>query len=215
MALIKCPECGKEVSDKAVACPNCGLGIREYFEEEKQKITKIQQQIDVDASKQEVGIKIEAERENQIQNVKLPDKPSKAKSIFAGIMCAIMAAVGWFGVFADLGFIWLIIAILFTIIAIYSPKFYRADLKKYEQAINNPIEYKRSVVEENERKVAEAEEQARKREETSKTPPKCPVCGSTYISTVNRGYSVVWGFVGSGKAMNVCQKCGHKWKPGS
>lgn len=27
MALITCPECGKEVSDSAVACPNCGLGI--------------------------------------------------------------------------------------------------------------------------------------------------------------------------------------------
>lgn len=25
MALIKCPECGKEVSDKAVRCPHCGL----------------------------------------------------------------------------------------------------------------------------------------------------------------------------------------------
>ena len=24
MALIKCPECGKEYSDKAKACPNCG-----------------------------------------------------------------------------------------------------------------------------------------------------------------------------------------------
>ena len=24
MALIKCPECGKEISDKAKACPNCG-----------------------------------------------------------------------------------------------------------------------------------------------------------------------------------------------
>jgi endogenous inhibitor of DNA gyrase (YacG/DUF329 family) len=24
VALIKCPECGKEVSDKATACPNCG-----------------------------------------------------------------------------------------------------------------------------------------------------------------------------------------------
>lgn len=24
MALIKCPECGKEISDKAFACPNCG-----------------------------------------------------------------------------------------------------------------------------------------------------------------------------------------------
>ena len=24
MALISCPECGKEISDKATACPNCG-----------------------------------------------------------------------------------------------------------------------------------------------------------------------------------------------
>ena len=27
MALIKCPECGKEISDKAEACPNCGCPI--------------------------------------------------------------------------------------------------------------------------------------------------------------------------------------------
>ena len=27
MALIKCPECTKEVSDKAVACPNCAYPI--------------------------------------------------------------------------------------------------------------------------------------------------------------------------------------------
>lgn len=27
MALIKCPECGKEVSDKAAVCPNCGVEI--------------------------------------------------------------------------------------------------------------------------------------------------------------------------------------------
>lgn len=29
MALIKCSECGKEVSDKANACPNCGAPIKE------------------------------------------------------------------------------------------------------------------------------------------------------------------------------------------
>lgn len=27
MAIIKCPECGKEVSDKAKSCPNCGCPI--------------------------------------------------------------------------------------------------------------------------------------------------------------------------------------------
>lgn len=29
MALIQCPECGKEYSDKAAACPNCGCPIEE------------------------------------------------------------------------------------------------------------------------------------------------------------------------------------------
>ena len=28
MALIKCPECGKEISDKAKTCPNCGCPIK-------------------------------------------------------------------------------------------------------------------------------------------------------------------------------------------
>ena len=27
MAMIKCPECGKDVSDKAKCCPNCGYPI--------------------------------------------------------------------------------------------------------------------------------------------------------------------------------------------
>lgn len=39
MALINCPECGKEISDKAASCPNCGLPIekmpRELTENEK------------------------------------------------------------------------------------------------------------------------------------------------------------------------------------
>lgn len=43
---------------------------------------------------------------------------------------------------------------------------------------------------------------------------RCPKCGSTNISTINRGYSLVTGFVGSGSARNVCQNCGYKWKPG-
>ena len=39
MSLIKCPECGKEFSDKASACPNCGCPISEIRKqagEEKQ-----------------------------------------------------------------------------------------------------------------------------------------------------------------------------------
>lgn len=41
----------------------------------------------------------------------------------------------------------------------------------------------------------------------------CPKCGCTDIGVANRGFSIVTGFIGSGKSMNVCKKCGHKWKP--
>ncbi|MFC2739571.1 MAG: zinc ribbon domain-containing protein, partial [Prevotella sp.] len=27
MAMIKCPECGRQISDKAPVCPNCGVEI--------------------------------------------------------------------------------------------------------------------------------------------------------------------------------------------
>lgn len=32
MALIACPECGREISDKAAACPQCGNPIRAPIE---------------------------------------------------------------------------------------------------------------------------------------------------------------------------------------
>lgn len=42
---------------------------------------------------------------------------------------------------------------------------------------------------------------------------RCPKCNSTQISTDSRGFSMVWGFWGSGKTVNRCAKCGHSWKP--
>lgn len=44
--------------------------------------------------------------------------------------------------------------------------------------------------------------------------PKCPKCGSTAIEATQKGYSLLTGFLGSGKTMNYCKNCGHKWKPG-
>lgn len=35
MALIKCPECEKEISDKALKCPNCGYPLKDEPTEEK------------------------------------------------------------------------------------------------------------------------------------------------------------------------------------
>lgn len=42
---------------------------------------------------------------------------------------------------------------------------------------------------------------------------QCPKCGSFSVATTNRGYSIITGFLGSGSPRNLCQNCGHKWKP--
>lgn len=54
-------------------------------------------------------------------------------------------------------------------------------------------------------------EEDRKRKE--KNQPKCPKCGSTNITTGQRGYSFWTGFLGSNKTVNRCSNCGHTWKP--
>ena len=39
MALIKCPECGKEISDTAKACPNCGYRLKKLDIAKHKKIS--------------------------------------------------------------------------------------------------------------------------------------------------------------------------------
>lgn len=48
---------------------------------------------------------------------------------------------------------------------------------------------------------------------TKDQPIKCPICGSTAVTTTSRGYSLLTGFIGSNKTANRCGKCGHTWKP--
>ncbi len=51
MALVKCPECGSEVSEKALMCPRCGYGLEItlspgiYTEKERRKSKRIKKNI--------------------------------------------------------------------------------------------------------------------------------------------------------------------------
>ena len=36
MALISCPECGKEISDKAIACPHCGNPMNQQTQQQEE-----------------------------------------------------------------------------------------------------------------------------------------------------------------------------------
>lgn len=75
MSLIKCPECGKEVSEHAKVCPNCGYPIPEIKEVSFKEVTK-----EIDKTK----------------NRKEKKKPAgKILAIVAGIII-IIVAVGYF-----------------------------------------------------------------------------------------------------------------------
>lgn len=45
------------------------------------------------------------------------------------------------------------------------------------------------------------------------TAVTCPRCGSTQITTGQRGYKLLTGFLGSSKTVNRCANCGYKWEP--
>lgn len=44
--------------------------------------------------------------------------------------------------------------------------------------------------------------------------PYCPKCYSTSLSANKRGWNLTTGFIGAGKIVVTCLKCGHKFKPG-
>ena len=45
MALIKCPECGREISDKAVSCPGCGYPMQDMVQDNRSDLDKLVDEI--------------------------------------------------------------------------------------------------------------------------------------------------------------------------
>lgn len=44
-------------------------------------------------------------------------------------------------------------------------------------------------------------------------PVMCPRCKSTQVTTGQKGFSLLTGFIGSSKTVNRCAKCGYTWQP--
>lgn len=87
MALIKCPECGKEVSDKASSCPNCGCPVQ------KMEPDKVENK---EYHNQNKSAKIKKEK-----NGGNAHQPINKKKI--GLICCIPIVIGIIGVGAYLG----------------------------------------------------------------------------------------------------------------
>lgn len=147
MALIKCPECGKEISDKSDRCIHCGYPLPK-----------------------ESG------------NMFLFNGVQLEKTFFLDEAIDIHKKISKLREASDVG----------NVVAIDL-------LREWRETGVIP-----DVV--NHETLAEVKERER-------NIIKCPKCGSTAVQTVNRGYSFWTGFIGSSSPRNVCQKCGHKWKP--
>lgn len=79
--------------------------------------------------------------------------------------------------------------------------------------IYNAREDRWNKIQEERHKYQQQKEAEKKARQDAINNPKCPRCGSTAIDSANRGYSLLSGFLGSGKTMNYCKNCGYKWKP--
>ena len=186
MALIKCPECGQEISDRAKACIHCGFPLSEEIDKNplsKEKPKKI--------------VIINGEGKMLVHALVI--LVSKIKGI-SEKEAKLLVEDGPPIIINNLDFD--------TALAI-SDK-----IKEFFSSQKN-LNIDAKIFDADEIVVLDdaPAPQTPQKHQAPKTPC-CPKCGSTSLATINRGYSVVWGFIGSGAPVNVCQACGYKFKPG-
>lgn len=93
MALIKCPECGKEnVSNTAESCPSCGYGIKAHYEKilkqktehaikQQNEATKINRQKEADLKYNDYLHNVKQEQQ-EIDSMTKPKKPNYFLELF-------------------------------------------------------------------------------------------------------------------------------------
>ena len=213
MALVKCPECGKEnISDTAAACPVCGFGIAEYFEMQHEKES-------LALKKQEALSEAQARYEKElhnIENMKCPYKPSFISiltqgskgivSTIAGVCAIIFAVLGIVSIcididnLSDMLLYWCIIFV-FGAIAYINIKDSKRQCDSEINRIDNWESYKdglrRAAKQQNDASVAYIEKTyvytAKKPVESVPVvaaQPKptglvCPVCGSRNVKRID------------------------------
>lgn len=172
MALIKCSECGKEISNKSLACIYCGCPLD-----------------NVDIEKSEVRY--------DVILVKLANNCNKLK-----LIGHIRGATG-LGLSEVKQKIDNLPQIIFKNMEYDSAKSAHNSLMDFG-GLPEIIESKSINGYSKENDVF--------RNFNEKTII-CPHCGSVAVTTGQRGFSILTGFLGSNKTVNRCGKCGWSWKP--
>lgn len=173
MALIKCPECGKEISDKAPACIHCGYPLQEQPFERAESSTSYK--VVVPTYRGASPTKIPAiSIIREISGMGL----AEAKALVEQNIPSVVVKDGLSQNQAN------------TI----AQKFKTIGVEAKICGSNEPVSFVNPSMDKN--------------------VICCPKCGSTEYHAGARGFSLVTGFIGSGKTVLTCLKCGHRWKPG-
>lgn len=229
MALIKCPECGKQVSDTAPTCPNCGLNFR------------LKEQID------EIDAKLNRDFEQYVASLKPPTMISSLselnecrKESSQRRLCIVLSVgMGIFGLilaffamdisygFTKYHFGIICISLALFGLAYYLYNFEKRTLKEKQKQIQYEIDNFDKVKEDRIKSYASILNIRRKNminnltgynnSNDNQNIPHCLTCGSTNIrkiSGVSKAGSVaVWGVLAVGKVSKQwhCNNCGSEW----
>lgn len=215
MALIKCPECGREnVSDTAEACPGCGYGIRKHFEKEmqqreaKEKQNKIEKEKFVTSAISDKDKKIfkdYASRVSSLDSYQMKEREdtikrlekeisgeirTKAIASIVGIVSFILMIVCYY--YSEDGSLGVLVAIFFCITGfcvggLYASRGSVEEMQKNLRIARSDYEkYKKDIEEWNRREA----ERLLMEDETGVRCPYCHSTNTTKISSFSKGVSV-------------------------
>ena len=174
MPLLKCIDCGNDVSSYAKICPHCGCPV-----------SVIAENLNV----------------NKLYGIEITSLPEKRGGI-SGFVCQTYDA-------QRSEAIYMIMQTPFVIVDGMTNETARTlkDLFDKEGCESTIFESRETV-----EKFTDQDLKSKNLFQKYQ-PIKCPCCGSSAVTTGSRGYSLVWGFIGSNKTVNRCGKCGHTWNP--
>lgn len=225
MALMECPDCGREISDNAQTCPNCGLNLVW-----KEKIGRIDEELDY-------------KLHNYIDNLQPPQMVTKLGEIYRyrnnGLAKNLISVMGFGGAFVSFvicyfgmdmrygvngyHFIILCAGACLLCLPLYFYIHEKKLLKKEQERIQYEIDhfdsikeaaienYKQALVLQRENLIRDIIDPQSVEKVTNE--PHCPICGSTNIkkiSNISKAASVAFiGIYAIGKVSKQwhCSQC--------
>ena len=197
MALVNCPECGREnVSSSAESCPGCGYNIKaHYANAEKARTEEINKQARIENAQKDYQARLE--------KVEMPIFPEMSSlDVILGFFAFALILIGL--IYLKTDYCWLLITIGIGMLIFCYFYDFRKSIDLFKLSKSDPDSYRKLIV------------SKAMKEYNAQPIIRCPVCGSTTvdkISTLDRTASVTMVGLASGKIgkQYKCRHCGHMW----